>query len=145
MKQAWDQKAYYLKNRDRLLQQKREYQKANREKINEKNRSYYRRNEKFRKNQQERMRKYKRAWRLGKVYGITEDEYQDMLDRQSGVCAICKSGDWGKKGSPHIDHDHLSGKVRGILCQTCNQAIGLMGDSTEKLMAAIKYLTPKNN
>lgn len=86
-------------------------------------------------------------------YGMTRADYESLLARQGGVCAICKSSDprsgggVGKQagtsrkwGTFHVDHDHVSGKVRGLLCLNCNAGIGQLGDSLERVRAAAAYL-----
>lgn len=78
-----------------------------------------------------------RRRRLELRYGITFDEYNKLLKKQGGVCAIC--GVY-KEGTLHTDHDHKTKKVRGLLCSSCNMAIGLMKDNKEILLKAIKYL-----
>ncbi len=72
-------------------------------------------------------------------YGITLDEYQRMLAAQGGVCAICK-GTCPRKNRLAVDHDHSTGEVRGLLCDPCNSAIGIMEDSPERLRAAADYI-----
>lgn len=77
-------------------------------------------------------------------YGITNEQYQEKLEAQDYSCAICGSKHQantknGKK-TLHIDHDHLTGNVRGLLCRECNLALGHMKDSTNLLLRAIKYL-----
>jgi hypothetical protein len=62
-----------------------------------------------------------------------------MVAVQGGRCAICRTTQFGKKG-PAIDHDHDSGKVRGLLCSACNLALGQFGDSVFVLNAALNYL-----
>jgi len=78
-------------------------------------------------------------------YGITQSDYQLMLDAQKGKCAICKSTYPQREGSYYlcVDHDHDSGMVRGLLCHKCNVNIGRVGESVEWLKAAIKYLEGK--
>lgn len=76
-----------------------------------------------------------RAHRL-KQYGITPGDFERMLAEQGGACAICK--DTNRKWC--VDHDHVSGKVREILCHGCNTAIGNLGDSPQLVMAAVSYL-----
>lgn len=77
-------------------------------------------------------------------YGITESDYLSMLRRQGGRCAICGTTDAGNwKGSQRcfcIDHDHLSGKIRGILCSHCNMALGHFKDSIQNLREAVAYM-----
>jgi len=76
-------------------------------------------------------------------YGISEDQYQAMLKDQGNACAICGSTEWPAglhPGSPHVDHDHSTGVVRGLLCGYCNQGLGMFRDDPERLRAAIRYL-----
>lgn len=78
-------------------------------------------------------------------YGISIDEYERMLKEQRGVCACCGQSETyvhsnGKVYALSVDHDHATGKVRGLLCHACNRAIGLLGDSVDRLQAAIDYL-----
>jgi hypothetical protein len=75
--------------------------------------------------------------RLQIRYGITMAEYWNMVAVQGGVCAICMKPD-GKK--LHVDHDHKSGKIRGLLCGNCNKALGLFKDDTKILVTALSYL-----
>jgi hypothetical protein len=81
------------------------------------------------------------ASHLFKTYGITVEEYTAMLDKQDGVCAICKKPD-SKRLS--VDHSHQSGKVRGLLCTKCNTALGKFDDSVDLLNTAITYLMERN-
>lgn len=76
---------------------------------------------------------------INRKYGITKKEYDGMLERQGGVCAVCQTSSWGKKG-PHIDHCHESGDVRGLLCTRCNSAAGLLDDLPEKAFLLWRYL-----
>ncbi|KAB2348952.1 endonuclease VII domain-containing protein [Actinomadura rudentiformis] len=68
-------------------------------------------------------------------YGITEQEVAQMAARQGGLCAICLSG-----AAKHVDHDHKTGKVRGLLCFSCNGALGQFGDDPRRMRAAAAYL-----
>lgn len=72
-------------------------------------------------------------------YGITREEYHVLLEAQNHSCAICGSTEWGTP-SPHVDHSHLSGKVRGLLCGNCNRGLGMFGDSPELMREAVAYL-----
>lgn len=79
------------------------------------------------------VRKYK--------YGITLEQFNEMLLAQNHACAICRGTnvDW------HVDHDHATGKVRALLCQSCNFAIGFLKDSARIALSAAEYLTKHGN
>lgn len=72
-------------------------------------------------------------------FGITLNDVVAIIQQQNNKCAICNINiELGSK--THLDHDHLTGKIRGVLCQKCNHAIGLFKDSTKVLKSAILYL-----
>jgi hypothetical protein len=76
-------------------------------------------------------------------YGMTVNEWNEMFDGQDRICAICKtdsSGYGGKKHQWDTDHDHTTGKVRGILCHQCNVMLGASRDEISTLLSAIDYL-----
>ena len=75
---------------------------------------------------------------LNRNYDISVREYQDMLVSQCFRCLICNKG--FDEAKPHIDHNHTTGKVRGILCSNCNTGLGMFRDSTLNLANAIVYL-----
>ena len=72
-------------------------------------------------------------------YGITEIEYEVLEAQQNYLCAICGKDNDGKP--LHIDHDHQTNLVRGLLCLKCNRGIGLLGDSPDNCQKAYVYLT----
>lgn len=78
------------------------------------------------------------------LYGLEEEEYQAILDRQGGVCAICRNPERtvknGKVCNLSVDHDHKTGKVRGLLCNSCNNLLGRAKDDPNTLRAAATYL-----
>ncbi len=78
-----------------------------------------------------------RAGQIKHRYGLTIGEYKEMLERQGGVCAICKRE---PQGTFHIDHCHGTGAVRGLLCGSCNKALGLFKDDPDILLRASDYL-----
>jgi hypothetical protein len=103
----------------------------------------------YRKYQREYDARYKakrgygktREWSLRKLYGLTLADYERMLKEQSGLCAICGCpAETQRHSTLHVDHDHESGKVRGLLCNGCNRGIGYMDDRPEVLRAAAEYL-----
>lgn len=87
----------------------------------------------------------RRQYNVKAWYGISLEEYDSMLKSQGNRCAICRSEKPRGKGRFAIDHDHATGKVRGLLCHGCNTGIGGLGDSVENLAAAIRYLAGHNN
>ncbi len=85
------------------------------------------------------------ASKLKNMYGITLAQYEAMLETQKHVCAICGQPETrvrGKRGLTRlaVDHDHVTGKVRGLLCAKCNAGIGHFNDSCLLLAKAIVYL-----
>jgi hypothetical protein len=79
-----------------------------------------------------------------KVYGITEQDYERMLEEQGNTCAVCNAPPkpFTTKSEPrlHIDHCHTTGKVRGLLCGHCNSALGQARDDPAILQGLIEYL-----
>lgn len=73
-------------------------------------------------------------------YNITETEYNKMFKEQEGCCSICNTHQTRFKKRLAVDHCHVTNKIRGLLCQKCNQAIGLLDDSVDNLKSAIMYL-----
>jgi Recombination endonuclease VII len=65
-----------------------------------------------------------RKRKLARKFGITPEQYEAMLHRQNGVCALCHNPPNGIRLA--VDHDHRSGKVRGLLCTRCNQTLGMV-------------------
>lgn len=74
--------------------------------------------------------------------GITPEQYEELLKEQNGVCAICKEFNKRKDRIIRfdVDHCHRTGRVRGLLCNNCNQALGRIKDSIPNLKTAIGYL-----
>lgn len=77
--------------------------------------------------------------RLSK-FGITHAELEQMLQSQRGRCAICRAAQPGGSGDWCIDHDHVTGQVRALLCTRCNCAIGLLQDDPQIIRAAARYV-----
>lgn len=77
---------------------------------------------------------------LLRKYGITLADFKQMLVVQGGVCAICDGTDIQGTGDWHVDHDHATGKVRGVLCSFCNTGLGMFKDNPKALMKAVRYL-----
>jgi hypothetical protein len=84
----------------------------------------------------------KRALRNGyyrRTFGITADDVDALIENQGGKCAIC-GGQPTRAEVWHVDHDHATGRIRGVLCQRCNHGIGLLDEDPARLRAAADYL-----
>jgi hypothetical protein len=81
-----------------------------------------------------------RAGHLKRKYGMTLEDYDRMLEAQGGGCAICGRPP-REDISLHVDHDHVTGRVRGLLCFACNNTLGDFKDDPARLYAAAEYLT----
>jgi hypothetical protein len=101
----------------------------------------------YQKQWAEENREKRRDYFRLKNYGLTPEDYQLLLDQQGGVCAICggppRKTKGGKQDTLHIDHDHDSMQVRGLLCGPCNVGLGSFQDDPVLLMKAWKYLKLK--
>lgn len=120
---------YRLNNREKYLQKSREYRKNNPEKF----RKYY---EKSRMNGKYYI-KYRNS--LLKSYGLNQEIYDQILLKQEGKCAICKIS--FKNEKPCIDHNHETGKVRGLLCGPCNIILGFIEKKNKENGLFINHFT----
>lgn len=134
-----------------------EYQRQWRAKNGDKVREH---SAKWRENNKEHQKELTRQWRIAnkerhaenmrrhaykKLYGITIEQYEDMLDAQGYACALClKDIDDNGGKEFDVDHCHTTGKVRGLLCRDCNRALGLFQDSPTLLERAAQYLRQDN-
>jgi hypothetical protein len=76
-----------------------------------------------------------------RAHGLTSESLDRLSQSQKGRCAVCGTKDPGYgRGTLCIDHDHVTGQVRGLLCNTCNRAIGLLKDDPEVIAAAARYV-----
>lgn len=139
---------YYTINKMKVLQKAQQRNKKlttkQRERRKKYTNKYYKENiEEMRKQKREYARKWRknnpdkdRINRLKRKYNLTPEDIMEMLRKQNNKCAICN-----KFLSYYvIDHNHKTGKVRGLLCCSCNTAIGKFKDSISQLQKAIKYL-----
>lgn len=87
-----------------------------------------------------------RAYHLFAQYGLTNEQYAERLVAQGGVCAVCggaetfAGGRGGTPGAFHVDHDHETGEVRGLVCALCNRMLGQSRDNPATLRAGADYL-----
>jgi len=151
-------KEYYDKNKEKLNTQSRqfnkEYYRKYKEIINKKHRIYYCNNKnkvyekqkEYRRNNKDIVKQRRRKNYLNSAYGLSTTELDNLLLAQNNRCAICNEPlDLQNSKNVHIDHDHKTGKIRGILCQKCNLAIGLLRDNPEYTKRATEYLERNNN
>ena len=140
-------KNYNLKNIEKI----REYRKSEevRKRKNEARRLKYKTDEKYRqiliaksKNYRLRNPNAKMRQDLKSKYGMSINDYIAMLKSQNYVCAICGRSDSGDSNSKrlYVDHDHITGKIRGLLCSQCNMGLGKFYDNKNYLKRAILYL-----
>lgn len=120
IKRAKHRNEFYQKNRKRLLATQKEYARSHRKEIRQYQRKYYRL----------------------RCYGIDQSTFDQMMQSQNNKCGICNvTFDFGVKWlSPHVDHNHSTGKVRSLLCQKCNLGLGNFRETPELLIKAANYL-----
>jgi hypothetical protein len=78
---------------------------------------------------------YARAWEVKNKYGLEWDEYLVLMEKFGHQCPVC-----GSKEQLCVDHDHVTGRVRGVLCRTCNRSLGQLGDTVERVEKLYHYL-----
>jgi Recombination endonuclease VII len=110
----------------------RRHYEAHRDEINERRRTRWATDPEYREKQLASRRKDQ-----PKIYGISPEEFDAMLATQNGVCAICKRKSEKKLC---VDHCHVTGVVRGLLCNKCNTGLGFYGDNPALLRTAAAYL-----
>ncbi len=129
-------KEWRAANRDRHNANQSTYHAANRDKRNARKREIF---------TDPAVKARVRGLRREATYGVTVEQYNEMLERQNGVCAICRSPEtMTYKGTIRflgVDHDHVTGRVRGLLCVKCNAALGMFGEDPVTIVGALDYLT----
>lgn len=138
-------------NPERNRERARAWYKANPERAKTYRANYYQNNKEKARLQGLKWRAANREkdnWSKKKYkYGITKEQYDELLTKQQGLCAICN----GTTPTLHVDHDHLCcpslpacGKcIRGLLCGHCNKALGLMKEDIVAIENMVKYLKEK--
>lgn len=151
---------YRERNRLLLREKNRIYRKNNPEKVKESNDNWRKNNKetynakqrRYSERHPEKIKEIRDDWyennkekvkfnKIKRVYGLTKEQYDTMLQQQKFCCAICSVNvETQRDKTLVIDHCHTTGKIRGLLCHTCNTAIGLFKDSQETLVKAHNYL-----
>ena len=129
IRKAARDKAYREAHKEELKAKRKIYYEANREKLKARQREWHRNN---------------RCTKRLRRHGLTAEAYESMLEAQGGKCAICKTTNWGHNG-PNIDHNHTTKQVRGILCYSCNTALGGVKDNLRTAQALVNYLKRNKN
>lgn len=124
------QKEYYLKNKEVLTSYRKKHYSNNREKMLLRSKDWSKNNPDARK-----------ANVLKSAYNMTLDEYNIMFDNQKGACLCCGIHQSKIGRVLNVDHCHVTGKVRGLLCNKCNSALGFVNDNIQTLNNMIEYLT----
>lgn len=124
-------KVWYEKNRDDEIDRVAKWQHANKDKVTA---SHRRR----RAAGGEELKRKEREGHLLRKYGLRIRDFETLRMAQLGMCAICRRVEWDRL---HVDHDHQTGLVRGLLCGKCNKAIGLLEDDPATVRSAEGYLS----
>jgi recombination endonuclease VII len=140
------------RNRDRINARKREWRAAASEEVRAARREYQRayvatHQEWVEVNRQRQRERYRATYKPGqnrhyvryRRYRLTASQFAALLESQAQACAICRRP-FGGSERPNVDHNHQSGKIRGILCVRCNSLIGMVSDNQVTLLAAADYL-----
>lgn len=124
-------KNWNIANKEHVKEYAKTYREKNKEKLNKKKRDNP---------------DYHRNLNLKRNYNFSLDEYNDMLEKQNGRCLGCNSFyTESARERLHVDHCHLTGKIRGLLCHHCNTALGLVKDNIDTLSRLISYLKTNSN
>jgi hypothetical protein len=138
------------KNKDKMKEYAKKYRETERYKETQKK---YRQTDKYKESRRQyaKTRKYgeiHQDYALRRKYGITLEAYQALFESQNGKCAICgkeeiiigKIKPFNRRKNLSVDHNHLTGKIRGLLCQRCNGVLGYVFEDIDILQKAINYL-----
>lgn len=137
------ERAYRARHPERIKERERLRRERDRETLRARDRARYAADpEKYREKTRLRQKRNPVSIRNAQrryLYGLTPEAFEALFESQGRVCAICRTADFGKRG-PHVDHDHGSRHVRGILCDPCNRGLGVFRDNPANLQRAANYL-----
>ena len=136
-KRACDAK-YYEADKEKYRERQRKYQEEHRKEVLEYQCKYRGTHREERRTYRETHRREARGHRLKYAYNLSQEDYDRMFVFQGGVCAIC--GEAQKDRNLSVDHDHVTGKVRALLCDKCNRGLGYFNDNPASLRKAADYL-----
>jgi hypothetical protein len=121
-------KEYLEKNKDRIRKKAKEYYLRNLKMFKEKTKRYSTNPKRiaYRKKYREENKDKAKGYKLLKTYNITLNDYNEMFKKQEGKCSICKKHQNELTKPLYVDHDHSTGKVRELLCSSCNFKLGIL-------------------
>lgn len=153
-------KEYAKNNKDKVAVRTKKYREAHKQESSEYGKKYRGRNKKRiskrmseyyldtivhqkarHKEYNKRTMKKQEEARLIRKYGVTPELYNKLFTQQDGRCLICDTPQSELNSSLHVDHNHVTGEVRGLLCRRCNLFLGNIGDDIQILLKAIEYLS----
>jgi hypothetical protein len=132
MRKAEYNKTYYKNHKKQIQKYKREYQKKNRSKLLTRAAKWYREH-----------KDTNREYQLQRCYGISITDYNQLFIVQEGKCAICGCDSKYLRTKLSVDHNHSTGRVRGLLCVHCNGGLGYI-ENVNFIVIASKYLSERN-
>jgi hypothetical protein len=144
---AYNQKEYmkewYSKNKEHVLNYKKQYRQDHAQQLLEYNKQYkelHKEENKIRDiNRKESYRGRRRELQLKRYYQLTYKEWLQIWNNQDGKCLICQIP-FDKPSDSCVDHNHITGEIRGLLCRKCNCAIGLLKENIQSIKNMLKYL-----
>lgn len=131
--------SYYERNKEKCKARQAAYYRAHSEELGKKQKARRSGNAAYKKYWRKYYKTYQRGYRLQKKYGVSLEQYRELVGRQKGRCKICKRRPRTKP--LYVDHDHKTGKFRGLLCHTCNSGLGYFKDRKDWVQAAARYLS----
>jgi hypothetical protein len=140
---------YYATHREEIRAYQKEYQRTHKKERSILQVAYQKRNKekylayqaKYRGDHRAALDDYQSDWYYKREYGISLEDVDRMAQEQGNACAICgRPFESRERRMRHVDHDHATGAIRGLLCQHCNHGLGSFHDNPTSLRAAAAYL-----
>jgi hypothetical protein len=128
--------------REKIRASHRAYSQSHKKEIAESRRLKWQLDSVYRERQRARLRRWRQINRIETRYGISREQYEAMVARQGGLCAICNTK---PEKTLSVDHCHETGRVRGLLCSSCNSMLGFSHDDPRRLIAGSDYLRAFRN
>ena len=126
-------KRYYKRNRQKAIERSARWRQDNRERYNEYFRTMKEKNPEF-------IKRRNRGYVLKRKYGITLEQYEELLEKQNHSCAICNRHKTEFKTELAVDHSHKTGRIRGLLCTACNYRLVAKHEDGDLLRKIADYI-----